>query len=169
MQIKSSRFIKSSPSVADCPPAVFPEYAFTGRSNVGKSSLINMLVGSKYLAKTSAMPGRTRIINHFLINDRWYIADLPGYGYAKVSKTDRQGFDEMVLGYLLGRKNLMNVFVLVDACIPTQQSDLDFVNMLGKNQIPFSIVFTKSDRENKTTLQKNLGLLRLKKYRTPNN
>ncbi|MFY0655080.1 MAG: YihA family ribosome biogenesis GTP-binding protein, partial [Cyclobacteriaceae bacterium] len=125
-----------------------PEYAFIGRSNVGKSSLINMLTGKSKLAKTSGKPGKTQLINHFLINNEWYLVDLPGYGWAQVSKVLKEKWDKMIREYLLQRQNLYNVFVLVDSRIPAQKIDIDFINWLGENRIPFSIIFTKADKRN---------------------
>ena len=156
MKITDARFIKSSFSQDDLPPGVYPEYAFIGRSNVGKSSLINMLVGRKNLAKTSSTPGKTRSINHFLINDSWYLVDLPGYGYAKVSKKDRQQWKKMIFDYLRQRKNLMVLFVLIDARLEPQKNDLEFINSLGKHGIPFIIVFTKADKISKNKLVHNI-------------
>lgn len=149
MVIKDATFTISSPSVEKCPEPKFPEYAFIGRSNVGKSSLINMLTGRKQLAKTSANPGKTQLINHFLINDQWYLVDLPGYGYAKVSFSERVKWQKMIRDYLLKRENLMTVFVLVDVRHEPQKADLEFINWLGGNRIPFSIVFTKCDKISK--------------------
>jgi GTP-binding protein len=166
MHIKSAVFITSSVSVDKFPDGRFPEYAFIGRSNVGKSSLINMLVGIKGLAKISATPGKTQTINHFLVNDSWYIADLPGYGYAKVSKSDRAKWREMIHTYLLKRKNLMSVFVLVDARLDPQENDLEIINWLGEKEIPFRIVFTKSDKQspNKSLSQVSKYKMELLKY-----
>ena len=149
MVIKDATFTISSPSVDKCPEPKLPEYAFIGRSNVGKSSLINMLTGRKQLAKTSANPGKTQLINHFLINEQWYLVDLPGYGYAKVSWTERVKWQKMIRDYLLKRENMMTVFVLVDVRHEPQKQDVDFINWLGGNRIPFSIVFTKCDKVSK--------------------
>jgi GTP-binding protein len=149
MVIKDATFTISSPSVEKCPEPKFPEYAFIGRSNVGKSSLINMLTGRKQLAKTSANPGKTQLINHFLINGQWYLVDLPGYGYAKVSWSERVKWQKMIRDYMLKRENLMTVFVLVDVRHEPQKQDIEFVNWLGGNRIPFSIVFTKCDKVSK--------------------
>jgi GTP-binding protein len=146
MTITSAEFIQSNTTVENCPKPVFPEYAFIGRSNVGKSSLINMLTNRNGLAKTSSTPGKTQLLNHFLINKNWYIADLPGYGFAKVSKTSKAKWDTMIQQYLLKRENLVNVFVLVDTRLEPQKIDLAFINWLGKKEIPFSIVFTKADK-----------------------
>lgn len=157
MDTLNAKFIKSCPSIESCPPADKPEYAFIGRSNVGKSSLINMLTGHNKLAKTSGKPGKTQLINHFLINDKWYLVDLPGYGYAKISKEQREKFDSMIRTYILNRENLYAVFVLVDSNIPPQEKDLDFIRWLGENQVPFSIVFTKTDRLTKNEIQSSLA------------
>ena len=160
MNITKAEFISSSPNVTLCPKDQIPEYAFIGRSNVGKSSLINMLVERKKLAKTSSTPGKTRLINHFKINDTWFLADLPGYGYAKVSKKDRESFARMIEQYAQLRSNLVCFFVLVDARIPPQQLDLDFIEWLGDSNLPFVIVFTKVDKINQREKSKNLGLLK---------
>lgn len=156
MIIHQAKFIKSSSSLKECPVTDLPEYAFIGRSNVGKSSLINMLCGNKGLAKISATPGKTRCINHFLINERWYLVDLPGYGYAKVSKKMREDFDKSLSGYLKGRDNLYCVFVLIDSRVPPQNSDLDFLNRLGELQIPFAIIFTKTDKISQKEMHQNI-------------
>lgn len=136
----------SNTQVADCPKGSIPEYAFIGRSNVGKSSLINMLTARKNLAKTSGRPGKTQLINHFIINDRWYLVDLPGYGYARVSKKDKKTFQKYITDYFSERKQLLNAFVLIDIRHEPQDIDLQFMEWLGLNQIPFSIVFTKADK-----------------------
>ena len=162
MKITKAEFICSNTKVALCPKEPIPEYAFIGRSNVGKSSLINMLVERKKLAKTSSTPGKTRLINHFKINDQWYLADLPGYGYAKVSKKERESFAKMIEQYAIRRNNLVCFFVLVDARIPPQQLDLDFIEWLGDSNLPFVIVLTKVDKINQTGKSKNLGLLKEK-------
>ncbi len=146
MQISEATFLVSNTTIEKCPAPTLPEYAFIGRSNVGKSSLINMLTAKKNLAKTSGTPGKTRLINHFLINTKWYLVDLPGYGYAKVSKESKATWDKMIRDYLLKRKSLMNVFVLVDSRLEPQKIDLAFINWLGEKMVPFSIVFTKSDK-----------------------
>jgi len=160
MKITSAEFICSNTRVDLCPKEQIPEYAFIGRSNVGKSSLINMLVERKKLAKTSSTPGKTRLINHFKINDQWYLADLPGYGYAKVSKKERESFAKMIEKYATQRSNLVCFFVLIDARIPPQQIDLDFIEWLGDSQLPFVIVFTKVDKINQRVKSKNLELLK---------
>lgn len=156
MKIKSASFVISKPNWKDCPKPIMPEYAFIGRSNVGKSSLINALCGNKGLAKTSSTPGKTQLINHFLINENWYLCDLPGYGYAKVSKKSREEWGKMIKGYILNRENLMNTFVLVDARHKPQQIDIDFLRFLGENEIPFSIIFTKSDKIKQKELVQNV-------------
>lgn len=139
-----------------CPEPNKPEYAFIGRSNVGKSSLINMLVDHKKLAKVSSKPGKTKLINHFLINSEWYLADLPGYGYAKVSKGDKKQFFEIINEYILERENLVNLFVLIDSRHPPQKIDIEFMEWLGENGIPFSMVFTKIDKLTSNNLNKNI-------------
>ena len=146
MDIKNAQFSLSSPSVAHCPTDVKPEFAFIGRSNVGKSSLINMLCNHKGLAKTSSTPGKTLLINHFIINNEWYLVDLPGYGYAKRSKTVQDRFDQMIRSYILMRQQLVNVFVLIDIRLEQQKIDREFIDWLGESSIPFSIVFTKADK-----------------------
>jgi GTP-binding protein len=156
MTIHSASYIISSPDHTQSPAPDRPEYAFIGRSNVGKSSLINMLVGNDKLAKTSGTPGKTQLINHFSINDEWYIVDLPGYGFAKVSISQRKKWEKMIEDYLRKRENLANVFVLIDSRHSPQKIDLDFVNSLGKWQVPFCLVFTKADKENQRTVSKNV-------------
>ncbi|WP_234109407.1 ribosome biogenesis GTP-binding protein YihA/YsxC [Chryseobacterium sp. R2A-55] len=146
MVIKTAEFVKSSEKWQNCPEPNLPEYAFIGRSNVGKSSLINALMNRKDLAKTSQTPGKTQLINHFLVNDNWYLTDLPGYGYAKVSKSSRKDFEKLITNYILNRKNLVNLFILVDSRHSPQKIDLEFIEWCGENSIPFSIVFTKSDK-----------------------
>jgi GTP-binding protein len=146
MIIREAKFITSSQTVAQCPKGDLPEYAFIGRSNVGKSSLINMLVERKNLAKTSSTPGKTRLINHFLIDDSWYLCDLPGYGYAKVSKKQREAFAKMIEQYAQHRTNLVCFFVLIDSRIPPQELDLDFIEWLGDSQLPFVLLYTKCDK-----------------------
>jgi len=146
MDIKQAEFTLSAPNVSMCPADTKPEYAFIGRSNVGKSSLINMLTNNRRLAKTSATPGKTLLINHFLINREWYLVDLPGYGYAKRSKTEVARLDQMIRGYLLQREQLANVFILVDIRHEPQAVDLEFIEWMGMSGIPFAIVFTKADK-----------------------
>ena len=160
MKITKAEFICSNTRVDLCPQEAIPEYAFIGRSNVGKSSLINMLVERKKLAKTSSTPGKTRLINHFKINKQWFLCDLPGYGYAKVSKKERESFAKMIEKYATQRSNLVCFFVLVDARIPPQQLDLDFIEWLGDSNLPFVIVLTKVDKINQTGKSKNLDLLK---------
>lgn len=154
--IKSARFVTSSQHADQCPPPNRPEYAFIGRSNVGKSSLINMLCRSGKLAKTSSIPGKTQLINHFLVNDHWYLVDLPGYGYAKVAKTQRAVFSKMILNYLSKRENLVCLFILIDARIQPQALDLEFMRSMGQAGIPFALVFTKADKLTPTVLKNNL-------------
>jgi len=156
MVIKEVQFLKSSNSLKDCPRNEFPEFAFTGRSNVGKSSLINMLTGRKSLAKTSSTPGKTKLINFFTLNNSFYLVDMPGYGYAKVSKRDRNQFGKLIESYCLKRTMLFNLFILVDSNIPPQASDLSFIRWLGENQVPFSIIYTKTDKPSRKKLQSNL-------------
>ena len=146
MIIKTAEFQISNSDYRKCPDSTLPEYAFIGRSNVGKSSLINMLTGRKALAKTSATPGKTLLINHFLINGDWYIVDLPGYGFAKRSKEAREQLRRMIEGYVLGREQMTNLFVLVDSRLKPQKVDLEFIQWLGEHGVPFSIVFTKMDK-----------------------
>ena len=146
MEIKQAEFVLSAPMVTMCPKDTKAEYAFIGRSNVGKSSLINMLTNNRKLAKTSATPGKTLLINHFIINKEWYLVDLPGYGYAKRSKKEIDRLDQMIRGYILQREQLANVFVLVDIRLEPQKIDLEFINWLGISGIPFAIVFTKADK-----------------------
>lgn len=158
--IKNAKFIISSTDYKKCPQPTLPEYAFIGRSNVGKSSLINSIVNQKNLAKVSSKPGKTQLINHFLINDKWYLVDLPGFGYAKISKTKRQEFEKMTSNYLSYRDNLMCLFVLIDLRLKPQIIDQNFMQWLAIAKIPFKIVFTKSDKVNKNSLTKNI-----KKYK----
>ncbi|HKZ39191.1 MAG TPA: ribosome biogenesis GTP-binding protein YihA/YsxC [Chryseolinea sp.] len=156
MKIKTAEFISSYADVAKCPPPDKPEFAFIGRSNVGKSSLINMLTNSKKLAKTSVTPGKTQTINHFLINASWYLVDLPGYGYASVSKSTRAGFGQMIENYVLKRESLSCLFILIDARLPPQANDLDFIQWVGSKDIPLALLFTKIDKLKLNELQKNL-------------
>jgi len=153
-------FIGSYVKVSQCPQETRPEYAFIGRSNVGKSSLINMLTGRKKLAKTSSTPGKTRTINFFLNDNAWYLVDLPGYGFAKVSKNERESWGEMIQQYLIQRKNLLYTFILIDARLDAQKSDLDFINWMGSIGLPFCILFTKSDK-----LTKNKLVISLDRFR----
>lgn len=157
MIIKSAKFVISNTEISKCPEPTKPEYAFIGRSNVGKSSLINMLTNNKKLAKTSGRPGKTQLINHFEINESWYLVDLPGYGYAKTSKMNRFKWTKFIEEYLKNRENLMNTFVLIDSRLEPQKIDQEFMNWLGHNQIPFSMVFTKTDKLSSSALQKNLA------------
>ena len=156
MIIRRAAFSISSPTWSKCPTDNKPEYAFIGRSNVGKSSLINMLTGVKGLAKTSGRPGKTQLINHFLINDEWYLVDLPGYGYARTSKKQRDSFSKMIKDYFLKREALTNTYVLVDSRIPPQRIDLEFIGFLGTNGIPFTIVYTKTDKEKQREIMANI-------------
>ena len=146
MEIKKAEFTLSAPMESMCPKDTKPEYAFIGRSNVGKSSLINMLTNNKKLAKTSSTPGKTLLINHFIINKEWYLVDLPGYGFAKRSKKEIDKLDQMIRGYILQREQLVNVFVLVDVRLEPQKIDLEFIEWLGLSSVPFAIVFTKADK-----------------------
>ncbi len=155
MIITSATFVTSSSRQSQCPDGTLPEYAFIGRSNVGKSSLINMLTGVKGLAKTSGRPGKTQLINHFLVNKQWHLVDLPGYGYARISKSAREAWTKMIQGYFRNRTQLMNTFVLIDSRIPPQRIDLEFVNYLGQQGIPLSIVFTKIDKEKQREVAAN--------------
>jgi len=157
MDIKSASFLVSNTTYKKCPMDGKPEFAFIGRSNVGKSSLINMLTGKKKLAKTSSTPGKTQLINHFEINNEWYLVDLPGYGFAKASKKSRQSWEIFIIEYLLHRESLMTTFVLIDARLPPQKIDLEFMNWCGGKGIPFSLVFTKTDKLSSSSLQKNLS------------
>lgn len=159
MIIKSAIFISSSPKLKDCPESMLPEFAFIGRSNVGKSSLINMITNIKNLAKTSSTPGKTQLINHFLINKNWMLADLPGIGYAKVSKKERGIFKDTIYEYILQRKNLYSVFMLIDSRLKPQKNDLNLINFMGVNNIPFVIVFTKTDKlSGNNKLKENINL-----------
>lgn len=156
MKIKSADFVVSSSTYAKCPEHNLPEYAFIGRSNVGKSSLINMLSGRKGLAMTSATPGKTMLINHFLINGEWYLVDLPGYGYAKRAKSELHKLSLLIRGYIAKREQLTNLFVLIDSRLEPQKIDLEFIEWLGLNGVPFSIVFTKADKLKKGELARNV-------------
>ncbi|ASE63188.1 YihA family ribosome biogenesis GTP-binding protein [Chryseobacterium indologenes] len=156
MVIKTAEFVKSSGKWQECPEPNIPEYAFIGRSNVGKSSLINAMMNHKDLAKTSQTPGKTQLINHFLVNENWYLTDLPGYGYAKVSKVQRKDFEKLITNYILNRRNLVNLFVLVDSRHNPQKIDLEFIQWCGESGVPFSIVFTKSDKLKPNAVIKNV-------------
>ncbi len=156
MVIKEAAFVSSITDLSKCPKDNLPEYAFIGRSNVGKSSLINMLTGRKGLAKTSNTPGKTQTINHYIIDKSWYLTDLPGYGYARISKTTREKWPDMIRTFLTGRRNLLNTFVLVDSRIAPQKIDIEFISYLGECGLPLIIVFTKSEKLGKTILQNSL-------------
>lgn len=158
MQITSSAFVMSNSKVSKCPDPTLPEFAFIGRSNVGKSSLINMLTNQKGLAKTSSTPGKTQLINHFLINKQWYLVDLPGYGYAKMPLKAQKELKEIIEGYILGRPNLTSLFVLLDSRHNPQRIDMDFMEWLGVNNIPFGMIFTKADKLSKGGLQRNITI-----------
>lgn len=164
MEIKQAKFVVSSSKVEQCPKPDRPEYAFIGRSNVGKSSLINMLTQNSKLAKVSSSPGKTTLINHFLINggnqdkEGWYLVDLPGYGYAKRSQQQRKEWEKMIENYFLKRENLITVFVLIDSRIEPQKNDLEFLSKLGNMEIPFNLIFTKADKSNQSTVSKNVKL-----------
>lgn len=160
--IDKAEFLTSSGSNADCPRPDKPEFAFIGRSNVGKSSLINMLCNRKGLAKVSGTPGKTITINHFLINEKWYLVDLPGYGYAKRSKTLREKWEQSMTEYFTQRENLMTVFVLVDSRIPPQAVDMELINYLGENQVPLCVVYTKTDKNNRSGTIKNIAAIEKK-------
>ncbi len=166
MNIKSAKFVISNTDYNKCPLPNIPEYAFIGRSNVGKSSLINMLCDRKGLAKTSGKPGKTQLINHFIINKEWYLVDLPGYGYAKVSLEAKEEWGKFIKRYIINRSNLMCLMVLIDSRLPQQKIDLEFMQWLGENQIPFAIVFTKTDKLTKQKLADNIDnyIVEMKKY-----
>lgn len=157
MEIKSATFVMSNSDVAKCPNNNLPEYAFIGRSNVGKSSLINMLTNRKNLAKTSARPGKTQLINHFLINGNWHLVDLPGYGYARVSKQSKKTFQKFITDYFNKRKQLISAFVLIDSRHEPQKIDLEFMQWLGENAIPFAIIFTKIDKVKPKSLENKIN------------
>jgi GTP-binding protein len=154
--VKSAEFVKSSPDYRQSPKADKPEFAFIGRSNVGKSSLINALVNKKDLAKTSSQPGKTQLINHFLIDQDWYLVDLPGYGYARVPRDNRAVWGKMIRNYILKRENLLNVYLLIDSRHSPQKIDIEFMNFLGENSVPFTIVFTKIDKQTANKTNENL-------------
>lgn len=158
MKIASAEFVKSATGVEDCPEWALPEFAFIGRSNVGKSSLLNLLAGRKDLAKVSATPGATQLLNHFVINRRWVMVDLPGYGYSKTPKAIREGFQEAVSGYLTQRENLRCVLVLIDSRLPPQTIDLRFCDWLAQSKIPFVLVFTKTDKSKTGRVRENADL-----------
>jgi len=165
MKIHSAEFLISSVEVPKCPKPIYPEYAFIGRSNVGKSSLINMITGRKNLAKTSSNPGKTQTINHFLINANtkpWYLVDLPGFGYAKVSKTSRDKWETFIADYLLKRTNLLNVFLLIDSRLEPQKIDLEFTEWLGENNVPFVLLFTKTDKQSRNETMRSVQLFKNK-------
>ncbi len=157
MIIKTAEFEKSSEKLSQCPEGELPEFAFIGRSNVGKSSLINLITNRRNLAKISVTPGKTKLINHFLINNSWYLVDLPGYGYARVSKKSKEIFNKLILDYILKRDQLMCVFLLVDARINPQLIDLKFIDWLGSQKIPFVLVFTKTDKISGREIQENIN------------
>ena len=166
MKVTSAEFVISNSDVAKCPAERLPEYAFIGRSNVGKSSLINAIMNHKDLAKTSQTPGKTQLINHFLVNENWYLTDLPGYGYAKVSKSLRKDFEKLITNYILNRKNLVNLFVLVDIRHTPQKIDLEFMEWCGENGVPFSIVFTKQDKLKPGAADRNVEVYKTKLLET---
>lgn len=164
MQIKQAKYVVSSPTYTKCPATTLPEFAFIGRSNVGKSSIINLITDRQNLAKTSATPGKTQLINHFLIESagkdkkfqQWYLVDLPGYGYAKTAKTNRKGWSKMIEDYLIYRPNLINVFVLIDSRHKPQNIDLEFVHKMYEWKVPFTLIFTKADKEKPNVVQRNV-------------
>ncbi|MEA5402216.1 ribosome biogenesis GTP-binding protein YihA/YsxC [Arcicella sp. DC2W] len=166
MKVSEAIFLQSNTEYEKCPKPDKPEYAFIGRSNVGKSSLINTIVQKKGLAKTSQTPGKTQLINHFLIDQKWYLVDLPGYGYAKISKTERDKFESMIHNYLSNRENLLYTFVLVDIRHEPQKIDMEFINRLGEEGIPFCLVFTKADKLSKTAADRNVALYQEKLLET---
>jgi GTP-binding protein len=166
MNVKSSEFVISSVDVTKCPAPALPEYAFIGRSNVGKSSLINMLVNKKELAHTSGKPGKTQLINHYLINGNWYLVDLPGYGYATIAKEKKAEFDTFVKKYILHRTNLLCLFVLIDIRLPMQSRDKNFIDWLGGKEVPFAMVFTKADKLTKTQTSANIEAYKTEMLKT---
>ena len=166
MEVKSAVFVISNTDVRKCPEGSLPEYAFIGRSNVGKSSLINMITNHKGLAMTSQKPGKTQLINHFLINDNWYLVDLPGYGFAQRGKEGRENIRKIIENYILEREQLTNLFVLIDCRHEPQKIDLEFMEWLGENGIPFSIIFTKTDKVSKGKLSENIEVYRNKMFET---
>lgn len=157
MEIKSAKFSKSSSNYKGCPAPDKPEFAFIGRSNVGKSSLINMLCNQKDLAKTSSKPGKTQLINHFIIDEKWYLVDLPGYGYAKTSKSNLEKFEELISSYITKRKNLVCLFILIDCRLELQKIDAEFMEWCSEKEIPFCLIFTKTDKLGKNQLASNLN------------
>jgi GTP-binding protein len=166
MEIKTAQFITSNTDVRKCPQGTLPEYAFIGRSNVGKSSLINMITNHKGLALTSQKPGKTQLINHFIINSEWYLVDLPGYGYAQRGKTGRENIKRIIENYILGREQLTSLFVLIDCRHKPQKIDLEFMEWLGENGVPFSIIFTKIDKISKGRLNENMEIYKSIMYET---
>lgn len=162
MKIKSAEFVISNSDVGKCPDSTLPEYAFIGRSNVGKSSLINMLTGRKSLAKTSGRPGKTQLINHFLINNEWHLVDLPGYGYARVSKNVKKTFQKFITAYFEQRRQMLCAFVLIDSRHEAQPIDMEFMQYLGENGIPFCIIFTKADKLKPKALERNVESYKIK-------
>ena len=166
MHINSAVFQCSSQKIGQCPDGALPEFAFIGRSNVGKSSLVNMLTDKPGLAKVSSTPGKTRLINHFLIDERWYLVDLPGYGYARVSKSAREEFSKLITDYVLKREQMCFLFVLVDSRLEPQRIDLEFINMLGENGVPFGIVFTKCDKQGVNQTASNIARYKRKLHET---
>lgn len=153
MKIKTSEFVISNTDVKKCPNTTIPEFSFIGRSNVGKSSLINMLTNRRKLAKTSGRPGKTQLINHFIINNEWHLVDLPGYGWARVSKTDRGKFGDIIASYLQDRESLVCTFILIDIRLSPQPIDVEFINWMGENNLPFALIFTKADKISKNKVE----------------
>lgn len=166
MQVKNAIFISSSTDHKKCPDTGLSEYAFIGRSNVGKSSLINMLVNKKKLARISSTPGKTQLINHFMVNERWYLVDLPGYGWAKVSKVKKASWGKMITSYLLQRQQMVCLFILIDSRLPPQKIDIDFIEWVGVNRIPFALIFTKADKQSASKTQKNMSIFKKKLQET---
>ncbi len=162
MIIRNADFLVSNPDPSKCPAPDKPEYAFIGRSNVGKSSLINMLLGRRNLAKTSSTPGKTRLINHFIVNNDWYLVDLPGYGYAKISKKEREKWEGMIRTYLTRRESLVNTFILIDSRIEPKKSDIDFIDWFGEAQLPFALIFTKTDKLTSNAMASNIAAFKAK-------
>ena len=165
MEIKTATFVISNTDYKKCPPPSIPEYAFIGRSNVGKSSLINMLTNHGKLAKVSGRPGKTQLINHFKINDNWFLVDLPGYGYARVSKSNRHKWQEFIQSYIINRENLYSLFILIDIRLEPQKIDIEFLNWVGKKEVPFAIVFTKADKLAKTKLHNSVEVYKKELYK----